>query len=159
MNEGNKWAWAWFFAPLAVYLVVSTTYAQQPINVAQVGGASPVQSICDDAAKTTSININLTAGTGNTEIVPLSGTTVIYVCAYKLIVGGADGTQWIYGTGTACATGETDLDTSNFSAAGDGAGETGGGNLVLFRAPSGKALCIERTNSVTLSGRVTYAQF
>lgn len=128
----------------------------QPVNIRSINGVAPVSAICDDPSKISSVNINLTAGTGNTEIVPLSGSTLIYVCSFAFIIGGADGTQWIYGTGTACGTGETDLATFNFAAAGDGIAMAN--QQPMFKAPAGKALCVERTNSVTLSGFVSYVQ-
>lgn len=145
------------FVMSSAAILASVVFAQQPINVAQVNGATPVQAICDDPAKVTSANINLGAGTGNTEIVALSGTTVIYVCAYFIQVGGADGTQWITGTGSACASGETDKQTFKFTADGDGAVDNGGG-MPLFKGAAGDALCVERTSSVALVGRVTYVQ-
>jgi hypothetical protein len=154
MNERTKW----LFGVLAVFALWATyAAAQQPMNVAQVGGVAPIAAICNDESKISSVNINLTATTGNTEIVALSGSTVIYVCGYQLIVGGADGTQWITGTGTACATGETDKATFNFAAAGDGIA-AGNAGYMIFKTAAGGALCVERTNSVTLSGIVSYVQ-
>jgi hypothetical protein len=137
--------------------IASSLYAQQPVNVSQVGGLAPVAAICDDPSKIASANINLGAATGNTEIVALSGSTVIYVCGYQLQAGGADATQWITGTGSACATGETDKATFAMTANGDGAVYAGGG-AVIFKTAAGGALCVERTNSVALTGIVTYVQ-
>jgi hypothetical protein len=127
------------------------------MNVAQVGGVAPIAAICNDESKLSSVNINLGAATGNTEIVPLSGSTVIYVCGWTLQVGGADGTQWITGTGTACASGETDKVTFKFAADGDGA-VAGNAGYMIFKTAAGGALCVERTNSVALVGEVTYVQ-
>jgi hypothetical protein len=144
-------------ATLVALWIVMPSRAQQPVNVSQVGGLSPVAAICDDPSKIASVDINLGAGTGNTEIVALSGSTVIYVCGFLLQVGGADGTQWITGTGSACATGETDKATFKFVADGDGAVWSGGGG-VIFKTAAGGALCVERTNSVALVGVVSYVQ-
>lgn len=150
----------------ALLLLPTLAQAQQttPAPVLFAGfGTSPDNvtpfpaAICDDPSKIASQNINLSAGTGNTEIVALSGSTTIFVCGWTLIVGGADGTQWITGTGSACATGETDKFTFNFTAAGDGDDKTNAGH-VQFKTAAGGALCVERTNSVTLSGGVTYVQ-
>jgi hypothetical protein len=126
-------------------------------NISQIGGVSPTSAICDDPAKVTHVNVNLSAGTGNTELVALDGSDLIYVCSYVLIAGGADDTQIIRGTGAACATGETDIQTFDFTADGDGAVENGGGSTI-FTVPAGNALCVERTNSVSLKGRVSYVQ-
>lgn len=145
---------------VVVFAIIAATvaWAQQPVNVLQVNSATPPMSICENGAQVSSFNINLSAGTGNTEIVALSGSNVIYVCGFALIVGGADGTQWITGTGTACATGETDKATFNFAAAGDGIALSGGNNGQMFATAAGGALCLERTNSVTVSGIVWYVQ-
>ncbi len=150
---------------LAVLLLPALAQAQQttPAPVLLAGfGTTPdtvtafPAAICDDPSKLTTVNINLSAGTGNTEIVALSGSTQIYICSFVLIVGGADGTQIIYGTGSACATGETDVATFNFAAAGDGVAMANA--QPIFHLPAGKAGCVERTNSVTLSGFWTYVQ-
>ena len=137
--------------------LIDNSVSGSGLNISQIGGASPVTARCDDTAKVTSANINLTAGTGNTEIVALSGSTVIYVCGYVLMVGGADATQWITGTGTACATDETDKVSFNFAANGDGISVASGGH-VQFKTAAGGALCVERTSSVALTGSVTYVQ-
>lgn len=127
------------------------------INISQVGGAAPAAAICDDPAKVLFANINEGAATGNTQHVALDGSDLIYVCAIKLQAGGASLVQLIYGTGTACATGETDIDTFEAFAAGEGYVESGGGSP-LFVVPAGNALCSERGSSVTLRGRITYVQ-
>jgi hypothetical protein len=120
-------------------------------NISQVGGAAPAASVCDDPAKVTFIDVNEGAATGNVQEMALDGTDLIYVCSFSLIVGGASTVQIIHGTGSACATGETDVATFNFAAAGDGIALSGGGSP-LFVLPSGAALCHERGSSVTLSG-------
>jgi hypothetical protein len=127
------------------------------VDVASIAGAAPAAAICDDPSKVTTFNINLGAGTGNTELVALNGSDLIYVCSFVYTTGGADTPQLIYGTGTACATGETDLMTLNLAAAGDGLVENGGG-AVITKAPAGNALCLERTNSVTAMGRLGYVR-
>jgi hypothetical protein len=105
-----------------------------------------------------SANIDLAAGTGNTQIVALSGSTVIYVCGFNWTVGGDATVQWITGTGTACATGETDMETHTFSTTiGYGIANPNGGG-VQFKGAAGTALCVERSASVTLTGRVSYVQ-
>lgn len=99
-----------------------------------------------------------TASAGNVELVALSGSTVIRVCGYNFIANGTVAVQMIYGTGTACATGETDL--------------TGAYNLVansgiVVQSPfwtgmagaAGNALCIELSGAVQVSGVVFYTQY
>lgn len=145
-------------ATLLVGIFAAAVWAQvSQTNVAQVGGATPISAICDDPAKGTTVNINLGAGTGNTELVALSGSTVIYVCGWQLQASAADVPQWISGTGTACATGETDKVTFRITA--DGDGSLGGfGIQWLFKTAAGEALCVERTASVALYGFVKVVQ-
>ena len=112
---------------------------------------------CADGTLTESININLSAGTGNTEIQALESGVRIYVCGWKLIAGGAAVIKWIYGTGSACATGEQPRATLRAFAAGDGEA-VGNSDGVVFTAPVSNALCVDRDTSVTLDGHVTIAR-
>lgn len=161
----NSWVFVVIAYALALGCLMAVfsgprVYAQftaTPTDVKLVNGQTPLVAICGDESKLTSVNINLTAATGNTEIVALSGSTVIYVCGWTLQVGGADNTQWITGTGSACGTGETDKVTFKFAADGDGA-VAGNAGYMIFKTAAGGALCVERTNSVTLVGEVTYVQ-
>lgn len=142
---------------LAALSVVAMLQVVPPVGIETIGGAPPVPAICDDPRKVVSQNINLGAGIGNTEIVAGSGTLTIYVCGYQLQASGADGTQWITGGTDACVTGETDKVTFANTANGDGAVVSGGG-AVVFSTAAGGELCVERTNSVALSGFVWYVQ-
>jgi hypothetical protein len=137
--------------------LTTTSVGAVRVDIHSISGSTPAAAICDDPSKVTTFNINLGAGTGNTELVALNGSDLIYVCSFVYTTGGADTPQLIYGTGTACATGETDLMTLNLAAAGDGIVENGGG-AVITKAPAGNALCLERTNSVTAMGRLGYVR-
>lgn len=111
---------------------------------------------CADHARVTSAVIN-TASSGNVEIVALSGSTLIYVCGYSLVVDSAVDVQFIQGTGTACATDETDL-TGPWGFSANGGITQANSGAVQFKAPAGKALCIENSGAVQVSGHVTYVQ-
>jgi hypothetical protein len=126
-------------------------------NISQIGGVAPTSARCDDDAKITTVNINLTAGTGNTEIVALTTDDVVYACGWSLQVGGADTTQWITGTGTACATGETDKITYGFAADGDGISVPNTGH-VQWKTAASAAVCLERTSSVSVVGYLAYVK-
>lgn len=126
-------------------------------NISKIGGSDPVAALCDDPAKVAHKNINATIN-GNGEIVPLSGSQVVYVCGYNIGVSAAATLQWIYGTGVACATGETDMETWIFDAnLGFGAANPNGG-AIQFKTTAGQALCVETSVSVTVFGRVSYVQ-
>lgn len=129
------------------------------INISQIAGATPASARCSDDSKVVFKDINLAAGTGNTELIAISSTTVIYICAFEVISDGDQALlQWIRGTGTACATGETDMGSYKFSTTiGYGLTQTGGGAL-LMKTSAGDAFCVERTTSTALMGRLSYVQ-
>ena len=77
-----------------------------------------------------------------------------------MVVGaGAVDVQFIYGTGTACATGETDLTGAmSIAAAGGGMAESS----PFWRGMKGaasNALCIELSAAVQVSGVLYYTKF
>lgn len=109
---------------------------------------------CDKSAVITA------AAVATTQIVALSGSTVIYVCGFSVTGGGAAGTmQWKYGTGTTCGTGTTNISGAYTTAIGGTIGY--GGSLgYVFKTTAGQALCITMaTTSATANGVLTYAQF
>lgn len=81
---------------------------------------------CADHARITTAAIS-TSSSGNVQIVALNGSDLIYVCGYSVVAGAATGVQLIYGTGTACATGETDLTGVWSFAANGGITQSNGG--------------------------------
>lgn len=111
---------------------------------------------CSDYARITSVAVN-TASSGNVELVSLSASNVIYVCGYSLIADAAVDVQFIYGTGTACATGETDITGPMGFAANGGVALTNAG-VPQFATASANALCIELSDAVQVSGHVTYVK-
>jgi hypothetical protein len=105
------------------------------------------------------------ATAANTQLVPLSGSTVIYVCSYVIEIQGivtTAGTNKLnYGTGTACATGTVQV-TPDF------VGSTTAGNPTviaqtvglgyLFKTTAGQALCATTTTTTVQKVFITYAQ-
>lgn len=100
-----------------------------------------------------------TASSGNTQLVALTSGMTIYVCGYMMVGAGAVDAQIIYGTGSACATGETDLTGAmSIAAAGGGMGDSSPFWRGLKTAAS-NALCIELSAAVQVSGILYYTQF
>ena len=100
--------------------------------------------------------VSVTAG-NTTQIVGLSGTTLIRVCSFSLGASIPGTAQWITGTGTNCGTPTTITaampvnETYSWSLA-------AGGGSTLFRGTAGGELCLAAvTGNVT--GFVTYAQY
>lgn len=111
---------------------------------------------CADHARITTAAIN-TSSSGNVEIVALNGSDLIEVCGYSIVAGAATGVQLIYGTGTACATGETDL-TGVWSFAANGGITQANAGVPQFVVPAGNAFCIENSGANSVQGHVTYVR-
>lgn len=100
--------------------------------------------------------INVTAA-ATTQLVALSGTTAIRVCSFTITESLAGTAQFVYGTGSNCGTGTTNL-TGAMAMATSGGLALSGMNGSLFRAPSGNALCLAAVTG-NITGFVTYAQY
>jgi hypothetical protein len=98
-----------------------------------------------------------TSSSGNVEIVALNGSDLIYVCGYSVVAGAATGVQLIYGTGTACATGETDMTGVWSFAANSGITQSNAG-VPQFVVPAGNAFCVENSGANAIAGHVTYVR-
>ena len=119
-----------------------------------------VTNPCNSTAPRSHIKVAITTAT-TTELVPLTTGNVIYVCEFSLtisqVVTTANIIKFVYGTGTACATGTTDI-TGGFGTGGVTAGipisVNGGG----FKTPISNALCATTTigASAAFSGVVSY---
>jgi hypothetical protein len=101
-------------------------------------------------------SVNYGAATvGNTELIPAQANKRIYVCNYIIDSGaGSQTAGLVYGTGTACATGTTNL-TPGWTLASNQAIVDNLTDAVLQTA-LGAALCINATGAVT--ARVSYLQ-
>lgn len=136
----------------------SAPAAAVPARASYVGvreGANLIGLIqCDKSAVITA------AAAASTQIVALSGSTLIYVCGWSVTGGGAAGTlQWKYGTGAACATGPTNISGAYTTAIGQPI-VFGGALGYVFKTPAGQALCVTMiTASAVANGLLTYAQF
>lgn len=111
---------------------------------------------CEDHARIQTAAIS-NSTSGNVEVVALNGSDLIYVCGYSLIAGAATGVRFVYGTGTACATGETGLTGAWAFAANGGIQQTNAG-APQFVVPAGNAFCTENTGANAIAGHVTYVR-
>lgn len=112
---------------------------------------------CENANTVRSVNINLSAGSGSTQLVAADTRKIIYVCGY-ILTSTADATiSFTYGTGTNCGTGTNTLETLLLSTTiglGVSVPNTG---AVQFKTAESNALCISRSASTAVGGRITYA--
>lgn len=135
-------------------VTIGTFPDNEPFNLAQIGGAT-VDKPC---ARTRSSVAVSTAASGSTELVGLTASQVIYVCGYTFVSSASVSVKFVYGTGTACATGSTDLTGAMAVAANGGvvnAVDDGG----IFKTASANALCINLSGATQTSGHVTYVKF
>ncbi len=99
-----------------------------------------------------------TASAATAQLVAISASTLVRVTAWDVIAGGAGTIKFVYGTGTNCGTGTTDL-TGAYPLTAQAGIARGDGLGTLFKTPAGNALCITTTGGVQMSGVVTYQQF
>lgn len=99
---------------------------------------------------------NATAVTA--ELVALDTAKTIWVTSFNVVSAGTGTIKFVYGTGTACGTGTTDL-TGAYNLTANGYVAVGSGLGAVLSVPKGNALCITTTGAVQRSGSVSYAQF
>jgi hypothetical protein len=95
------------------------------------------------------------SGTGDTQVIAASGSTVIRVCRISLTTSANTNVQVDYGTGSNCATGKTHL-TGIYSSI---ATFSEPSNNAYWTLPASKALCISQSAASTTGGTVSYAQY
>jgi hypothetical protein len=126
-------------------------------GVGAAGAGTPRVAIARDSdvcnpIDTAQVAVNVSAS-GNTELVALTTNQTIYVCDVLLVAGGTVEAQLIYGTGTACATGETDMTGAVALVANTGYAHDFKGRL---KTAASNALCLELSGAVSVQGVVTY---
>lgn len=106
---------------------------------------------CD---RTAEIDVGAAA---TTQVVALEAGRAIRVCGFWLSLAAAGTVKWVYGTGTNCATGTTDISDATTLATGTPL-SVFISNGFLFKTGVGAALCLTTTGaSATAEGLVSYA--
>lgn len=99
-----------------------------------------------------------TASSGNVQLVALTAAQRVYVCGFGFESDTATTTvQFIYGTGTACATGETDI-TGPMTLLASNPIAVANGGATQFATAAGNALCVELGAATQVNGWVTYVK-
>lgn len=101
--------------------------------------------------------INIASGT-TTQLVALDVNRSIYVTHWDVMAGGTGTFKLVYGTGTNCATGATDL-TGAYPLIAQAGISAGSGTGPVILVPKGKALCATTSAAVQYSGVVSYVKF
>lgn len=137
---------------------VGTFPDNEPINVAQRGGAAIVAGACE-REQPIYVPISQTAGT---QLITGTASERIYVCAIHFVSTTAQNIALVDGTGTVCATGPTGL--LGGATAATGWNVLAGGGLVLGEAQKGWAktstdadnVCLLQSGAGQVSGSLTY---
>lgn len=111
---------------------------------------------CADWTRISNVAVD-SAASGNVELVALTASSIVYVCGYDLVADAAVAVQFIYGTGAACGTGETDLSGPMSFAANGGISRPVTG-VVQFANAVSNALCIENSGTGGIRGSVQYVK-
>lgn len=142
----------WRAALLLLALLLPASCAMHPA-LAQVRGLNNAI-----AGQCTGSKVYDASTSGRTELVALSAGRPVYICSLALWAGAvATNVGLVYGTGTACATGETAL-TPMFQLAANTGIIVDAGLWNGLTAPAGNALCIKTSAGNAVQGLVTYVQ-
>jgi hypothetical protein len=141
-------------------VVVQTNNAQTAGTATATGQGQTGTGVGRQTLSQDSLSAPISISTATTtQIVALSGSTSIYVTSEDFMAAGVDTFQWIYGTGTACATGQGTL-SGAYSLSTSNPGLTKGGGVgTILKVPSGNALCAITTAAVAVAGSISYMQF
>jgi hypothetical protein len=100
-----------------------------------------------------------TSTSGNTQIIPLSGTKKIYICKMTFSTAGAVNVQLTQGAGSNCGTGTTNLGGQYQAAGAAIVGDDFAADNSYLVSTAGAATCINLSGSVLVTGQANYAQF
>lgn len=99
------------------------------------------------------------SASGLTQIVALASGKTIYVCSGSMGVGGtASSLQLVYGTGTACATGTTNI-TPSWQLAANSGREFGSPFFNGLKTAASNALCLRNSGANAAQTEIHFAQF
>jgi hypothetical protein len=122
------------------------------------------QSVADPCMFQAKTKVAFSTTSGSTQLVALSGSTKIYVCAIHFISTAADSISFTEGSGTACATGATAVSGSTTAASGmdfpanGGMTEGGGVGTVMATSVAGDELCLLQSGTTKVAGNLMVVQ-
>lgn len=114
--------------------------------------AQSTQSLPCNAAQIYSAATN-----GSTKLISTKLNTSVYICGYTLWSGGTASVKFIYGTGTTCATGATDVTPAFALIAQTGVTDSSPYFKGLF-VPDGNDVCINTSAGVAVQAIIYYVQ-
>ena len=145
---------------VCLLLAPAYSYAQQPINTAQIGGTAIVADPCESLAKTT-VPISQTT---STKLISATSAKKNYICSIVVVAAAAEIINIVEGTGSVCGTSTAALVGSTTAANGLSFAANGG-----FSATAGKSTaipgigtnvdtCLTQSTTSRVSGYLTYVQ-
>lgn len=93
-----------------------------------------------------------------TELIALNVDKTIFLTSWDVMAGGTGTIRLVYGSGTACGTGTTNL-TGAYPLIAQAGIAKGNGLGIVLAIPKGKALCATTNANVQYSGSVSFVQF
>lgn len=138
------------FLAFALLSVSASAFSQVALNPCNSNAVRSTKAIAITSATTT-------------EIVPLVANQTVYVCSVDMtisqVVTTANTIKFVYGTGTACATGTTDI-TGAFGTGGIIAAPPLVVSIGPFKGAVSNAICATTTigGSAAFSGVMSYIQ-
>jgi hypothetical protein len=93
-----------------------------------------------------------------TQLVALTSGQRVRITSLSVIAGGTGTFRFVYGTGTNCGTGTTNI-TGAFPLVANVGLTLGGGVGSVLVAPAGQAVCAVTSAAVTYDGHITYAKY
>lgn len=111
------------------------------------------------AASQANASVAISGNTATTaQLVALSASAVIHVTSFDFMAGGSANVKLVYGTGTNCGTGTTDL-TGAYPLTAQAGIAKGSGQGPVLVVPAGNALCWTNSAAQQVSGSLSYTQF
>lgn len=149
-NTANTTPW------LTTDSATSATGSAVPSKAAYIGGNSS-GNLTGIIACDSSVFLDMATAT-TTQLVALSSGKSIYICSYDIQSNGTASVKLVYGTGSNCGTGTTQL-TSNLDLTAQTGLSRGSGLGMLAKTAASNALCATSSAAVNVHVDVTYTQF
>lgn len=135
---------------------IGATGSAVPAN-AQYAGAVTSGNLTGLIQAGASVKIDVSTAT-TTQLVALASSQKIYITSWDVIAAGTGTIKLVYGTGSSCGTGTTDL-TGAYSLVAQSGIAKGNGLGPVLVVPASNALCVTTSAAVGMQGSVSYTQF
>lgn len=132
--------------------------AAPPANVVRVGatGSGATGGLMAGLIQCDSKAIFDATTSGNTELVALTSGRGVYVCGYSILSAGTTNVKLVAGTGSACASGSSNL-TPAFQLTAQVGIVDGSPFYRGLKTPTAEALCINNTATISVQAIVYYS--